>query len=128
MDSPADVVRESHARGITDEFITPHVLAGYDGMRDGDAIVMINFRADRVRQLLGCWLLPEETGLDNGLSVPQLSTVVGMTSYSDTLDARMTTLFAPTTLHQTLVRLWPPLASVSCVLPKPKNIRMSLFS
>ena len=102
MDSPADVVRESHARGITDEFITPHVLAGYDGMRDGDAIVMINFRADRVRQLLACWLLPEETGIDKGLSVPQLSTAVGMTSYSDALDAGMTTLFAPTTLHQTL--------------------------
>ena len=58
MDSPVDVVRESHANDITDEFIMPHVLAGYDGMRDGDAIVMINFRADRVRQLLGCWLMP----------------------------------------------------------------------
>ncbi len=102
MDSPFDVVRESHARGITDEFITPHVLAGYDGMRDGDAIVMINFRADRVRQLLGCWLQPEETGIDKGLSVPQLTAVIGMTSYSDALDARMTTLFTPTTLHQTL--------------------------
>ena len=102
MDSPVDVVRESHANDITDEFIMPHVLAGYDGMRDGDAIVMINFRADRVRQLLGCWLMTEDSGIDKGLSVPQLTAVIGMTSYSDALAARMTTLFAPTTLHDTL--------------------------
>ena len=102
MDSPVDVVRESHANDITDEFIMPHVLAGYDGMRDGDAIVMINFRADRVRQLLGCWLMPEDSGIDKDMSVPQLTAVIGMTSYSDALAARMTTLFAPTTLHDTL--------------------------
>ena len=46
----------------TDEFITPKVIAGYDGMRDGDAVVMVNFRADRVRQIPSCWLYPEETG------------------------------------------------------------------
>ena len=51
----------SYDNGETDEFVTPKVIAGYDGMREGDAVVMVNFRADRVRQTLSCWLYPEET-------------------------------------------------------------------
>ena len=39
----------SYDNGETDEFVTPKVIAGYDGMREGDAVVMVNFRADRVR-------------------------------------------------------------------------------
>ena len=47
----------SYDDGETDEFVTPKVIAGYDGMRDGDAVVMVNFRADRVRQILSLSLI-----------------------------------------------------------------------
>jgi len=98
--SPLDIIDASYRAGITDEFILPHVLQGYEGMRDGDAIVMINFRADRVRQLLACWLMPDDTGIEG--PVPAASAVIGMTAYSDALDAKMETLFAPQALDKTL--------------------------
>jgi len=62
--------------------------------------VMINFRADRVRQLLACWLYPEDTGL--GLEPVALAGAIGMTSYSAQLDAKMTTLFGPQVIEDTL--------------------------
>ena len=97
---PLTALRHAHDSDESDEFITPRVIAGYDGMRDGDAVVMINFRADRVRQLLACWLYPEDTGL--GLEPVALAGAIGMTSYSAALDARMTTLFGPQAIDDTL--------------------------
>lgn len=46
----------AYARGETDEFIHPTVITGPDGrpvgeIRDGDAVIFFNFRADRARQL-----------------------------------------------------------------------------
>jgi 2,3-bisphosphoglycerate-independent phosphoglycerate mutase len=49
-----DAVREAYVRGEGDEFIQPTVLPDPDGrseMRDGDAAIFFNFRADRARQL-----------------------------------------------------------------------------
>ena len=104
--SPVAALEAAYETGESDEFVTPRVIAGYDGLRDGDAIVMINFRADRVRQLLSCWLDPEEAGGDQVSgpppAPPHLAGAVGMTSYSARLDARMTTLFGPQKLGDTL--------------------------
>ncbi|HLV13280.1 MAG TPA: 2,3-bisphosphoglycerate-independent phosphoglycerate mutase [Trueperaceae bacterium] len=46
-----EAVREAYARGETDEFIRPTVVGRAEPMRDGDAVVFFNFRADRARQL-----------------------------------------------------------------------------
>ncbi len=47
-----DAVRESYARGATDEFIEPIVLSGRPRLKPGaDAAIFFNFRPDRVRQL-----------------------------------------------------------------------------
>jgi len=50
-DDPVQVVRESYARGITDEFVEPVVLEGRPRLRPQDAAVFFNFRPDRARQL-----------------------------------------------------------------------------
>jgi len=47
-------VEKAYARGEGDEFIQPTLLPdpdGRPGMRDGDAAIFFNFRADRARQL-----------------------------------------------------------------------------
>jgi 2,3-bisphosphoglycerate-independent phosphoglycerate mutase len=53
--SPEAAVEAAYARGETDEFIQPTVLVDDDGpigpIRDGDALVFFNFRADRARQI-----------------------------------------------------------------------------
>ena len=58
----AAAVEASYRAGIGDEFVEPRVVAGYDGMKDGDALIVANFRADRVRQLLAAVLEPSFDG------------------------------------------------------------------
>ena len=48
---PVAALEAAYARGENDEFVKPTVIAGHAPMRDGDAVVYMNFRADRARQL-----------------------------------------------------------------------------
>jgi 2,3-bisphosphoglycerate-independent phosphoglycerate mutase len=48
---PVAAVREAYARGETDEFVEPTVIAGTPRLGDGDPCIFFNFRADRARQL-----------------------------------------------------------------------------
>src|SRR4029077_10657937 len=41
----------AYARGENDKFAQPTVIAAGQPMRDGDAVVFMNFRADRAREL-----------------------------------------------------------------------------
>ncbi|PSQ42659.1 2,3-bisphosphoglycerate-independent phosphoglycerate mutase [Halobacteriales archaeon SW_7_68_16] len=47
----AAAIDRAHDRGETDEFVAPTTLDGGVPMSDGDAVVTLNFRADRMRQL-----------------------------------------------------------------------------
>ena len=49
--SVADYIENAYASGETDEFITPSAFEGYDGIKEGDAVLMLNFRSDRMREL-----------------------------------------------------------------------------
>ena len=66
-------------RNEGDEFITPTVIGSYQGMRDGDGIVMMNFRADRARQLLNCFCDPSHTSCTT--QPINFIGMAGMTSY-----------------------------------------------
>ncbi|HVG28396.1 MAG TPA: 2,3-bisphosphoglycerate-independent phosphoglycerate mutase [Pyrinomonadaceae bacterium] len=51
-----EAIRNSFARGVTDEFVEPIVVTRGDGspvatISDGDSVVFFNFRADRARQI-----------------------------------------------------------------------------
>ncbi len=53
---PIAAIVESYHRGVTDEFIEPIVITRNSGepvgqMRDNDAVIFFNFRADRARQI-----------------------------------------------------------------------------
>ncbi len=48
---PEAYVDASYAKEETDEFIMPTAFDGYDGMQEGDAVIMANFRSDRVREI-----------------------------------------------------------------------------
>lgn len=50
--TPADYVQNSYAAGETDEFVAPVAFGEYEGMQKGDAVLMINFRSDRMRELV----------------------------------------------------------------------------
>ena len=49
--SAVEAAERSYERGDTDEFVEPTLVDGGHALRDGDAVVFANFRADRARQL-----------------------------------------------------------------------------
>lgn len=49
--SPTAALEAAYARGEQDEFIKPTVISPKVGLTDGDAILFLNFRADRAREL-----------------------------------------------------------------------------
>ena len=50
--SMEDYIENSYANNITDEFIEPTAFDGYDGFMEGDSVLTINFRSDRMRELV----------------------------------------------------------------------------
>jgi 2,3-bisphosphoglycerate-independent phosphoglycerate mutase len=88
--SPAEAIDAAYARGENDEFVQPTVISGVDGVvRDGDAIVHANFRADRARQMTHALADPVFEGFDrtspSGRPPPTRLFVVTMTEYEEGL-------------------------------------------
>jgi 2,3-bisphosphoglycerate-independent phosphoglycerate mutase len=86
-------IKANYAAGVTDEFIKPAAIGNYAGVKNGDAILCFNFRADRVREILTALLDPAFDGFPR--AAHKFSTALGMTAYSDALAPFMQTLFAP---------------------------------
>ena len=49
-----------------DEFVLPTVIDGYTGMKDGDGVLMFNYRSDRAREILTALLDPRFDGFNRG--------------------------------------------------------------
>ena len=84
-DSGRAALRAAYRRDESDEFVEPTVIGDFPGVRDGDAVIFVNFRADRARQLSRAFV---EEGFD-GFEArrPRLSAFVTMTEYLDGLPA-----------------------------------------
>ncbi|MDO9306223.1 MAG: 2,3-bisphosphoglycerate-independent phosphoglycerate mutase [Sulfuricurvum sp.] len=48
--SVTDYIENSYAKDEQDEFIVPTAFDGYEGISEGDAVLTLNFRSDRMRQ------------------------------------------------------------------------------
>ena len=97
----AAAIRDAYAAGETDEFILPVVIEGYGGMKDGDGLVVANFRADRVRQISGALLDPKFDGFDRG-KVVRFAATASMSEYSTALSKLMPVMFPPQSLDKGL--------------------------
>jgi len=49
---PAGYIGRSYSLGETDEFVEPTAFEAYEGMEDGDSVLTINFRSDRMREMV----------------------------------------------------------------------------
>ncbi|MEW2915846.1 2,3-bisphosphoglycerate-independent phosphoglycerate mutase [Ruegeria sp. ANG10] len=94
-------VDHAYNQSETDEFIVPTVLTGYDGVKDGDGVFCLNFRADRAREILRAIGEPDFADFDTGPR-PHLSALLGMVEYSDGHNAYMTTVFPKRDIVNTL--------------------------
>ena len=79
----------------------PAVIGDYSGIKEGDGVLCFNFRADRVREILGAMLDPDFSGFPRGRKI-KFAAAVGMTQYSDELDKLMPSIFAQDTLPHIL--------------------------
>jgi 2,3-bisphosphoglycerate-independent phosphoglycerate mutase len=86
--SPIDAIKASYDAGVTDEFIIPVVIVR-DGnpaapVRDGDAVIGVNYRADRMRQIVRTLIDPSFAEFE--MSRRPKVQVTSLTSYDKTFD------------------------------------------
>lgn len=100
-ESALEALQSSYADEIVDEFVLPVTLGSYAGMKDGDGLVMANFRADRAREILSAFVDPDFEGFERGLPI-DFACRTGMVSYSRALDRYVEVLFPKEELADTL--------------------------
>ena len=99
-DDAVSVVEAAYGEDTTDEFIPATVLNGYFGMKDGDGVFCLNFRADRAREILASIGAPKFDGFD--VSGRPALDLLGMVDYSKDHDAYMTTCYPKQDIRNTL--------------------------
>ena len=76
--TPSEYMYSEYEQKITDEFITPTSFNGYNGAKDGDGVVFINFRNDRMKELVRAYAKEQFDGFER---VKKEIHVVTMTEY-----------------------------------------------
>lgn len=89
-----EALGEAYARGENDEFVQPTVLQGARGVKPGDGVFFINFRADRARELSLAFVDPDFGGFER--QRVDLSVFLCMTEYLAGLPAQVA--FPPASL------------------------------
>ena len=98
--SAMEAINAAYENDVTDEFVEPTVLGDYDGMQNGDGVLMANFRADRAREILSALADPDFNMFDR--RDIKLAACTGMVEYSDTHNGFMDSLFPPVELNDIL--------------------------
>ena len=62
--APVDVMTNSYAEGVTDEFVVPAVTCEGGRVSEGDSVVFFNFRPDRAREITRTFVDPDFTGFE----------------------------------------------------------------
>ncbi len=101
-DDPVTALQEAYKRDETDEFVAATAIL-IEGKRikveDGDAVIFMNFRADRARELSRALTDPAFDGFERS-RLPLLSAFVTLTEYAADIDARVA--FGPQTIENSL--------------------------
>ncbi|WP_138380956.1 2,3-bisphosphoglycerate-independent phosphoglycerate mutase [Luteithermobacter gelatinilyticus] len=96
-----EAIANSYAAGITDEFVRPVIIGDYQGMKNGDGLLMANFRADRAREILTAFLDPAFDGFERDRQV-HFAAQAGMVEYSAALNNFLPALFPAEEIRDTL--------------------------
>ncbi len=92
--TPKQAIDRAYATGLDDEFVKPTVIQGYAGMKDGDGVLMFNYRSDRAREILTALLDPLFDGFKRSRFVT-FAAAAGMVEYSAALNPLLKALFPP---------------------------------
>ena len=94
FDSSDEAIAASYNNGKYDEFMIPAVIGDYHGMKDGDGVLMFNYRSDRAREITEMLLNPDFTKAPRD-KVIHFAAAVGMAEYSVEHKKWLKTLFPP---------------------------------
>ncbi|HND97865.1 MAG TPA: 2,3-bisphosphoglycerate-independent phosphoglycerate mutase [Plasticicumulans sp.] len=89
----------AYGRGENDEFVAPTVIGAPVTVADGDAVVFMNFRADRARELTRAFVEPDFSGFARART-PALAGFVCLTQYQKSIPAPVA--YAPEDLSNVL--------------------------
>ena len=73
--SPAGYIGHSYSLGETDEFVEPAAFDDYAGVMDGDSVLTINFRSDRMREMVTALASHDFTAFDRKSVQMNLATI-----------------------------------------------------
>jgi len=90
---PILAIENSYQNNINDEFVLPIVAENYQGIKDGDALLVANFRADRIREI-------SEVLLCDGKI--KFCAQVSIAEYSDKLNKYFSVLFPTIEIRNSL--------------------------
>src|SRR3989454_3111924 len=79
---PETAIQQAYEAGETDEVVKPRIVAGTPRIQDGDGVFSVNFRADRMRQIVRALALAQFDGFDTGRR-PRVR-LATMTQYDET--------------------------------------------
>ncbi|QKJ89043.1 2,3-bisphosphoglycerate-independent phosphoglycerate mutase [Paramixta manurensis] len=98
-DCAQQALEEAYARGENDEFVKPTVIGGNDAaLQEGDALIFMNFRADRARQITRAFVNKDFNDFARN-SCPNVAFVM-LTEYAADIDTACA--FPPMSLTNTL--------------------------
>ncbi len=100
-DTAGAAIAAAYAGEKTDEFIVPSVVGDFTGMADGDGLFMLNYRADRAREILSALGDPKFDAFDV-TGRPAFAAKLGMVDYSKAHDDFMTAVFPKQEIRNTL--------------------------
>ncbi|KGX86226.1 2,3-bisphosphoglycerate-independent phosphoglycerate mutase [Pontibacillus litoralis] len=104
-EDPIQLVEDSYANEIYDEFVIPSVLTDQDGnpratVQDEDAIIFYNFRPDRAIQISSTFANQDFRDFDRGEKAPKNTHFVMLTHFSETVNGYVA--YKPVNLDNTL--------------------------
>jgi 2,3-bisphosphoglycerate-independent phosphoglycerate mutase len=76
-------VKDSYARGTTDEFLEPAV-SGNHPIREGDGLVFFNFREDRMREIVAALCTSSFASFERKAPIPDAAHILCFTEYDHT--------------------------------------------
>ncbi|MDA9231259.1 2,3-bisphosphoglycerate-independent phosphoglycerate mutase [Rickettsiales bacterium] len=97
-------ISESYQQDITDEFIEPTIIEdSFNGINDGDAILIANFRSDRIRQISQAIIDPDFKEFKR--KNINFCAKISMTEYSKNLNNYFSILFPAIRIKNSLPRI-----------------------
>lgn len=101
FDIPLQAIDAAYGDDVTDEFIPASIFGDFDGIKDGDGLMCMNYRADRAREIMAAVGDPAFKSFETGPR-PNLSVLAGFAQYSDHHDTFMDCVFPNVEIKNTL--------------------------